>query len=191
MEAAMKYEPLKRYLEGMFQHGEVRLDFAAIERILLFSLPRSAYEHQAWWSNTRAGHSHAAAWLDAGWKTAELDQGAQKVTFVKMRKDPVPFRSTSPDLAPAGLSESGASFQYSETKNITLLAEALGSRAMRMIDGHIATHGGDRASACATLLNQLANDRLAAMVNWFQNASPRMDVDVVDLIREDRDSDER
>jgi hypothetical protein len=29
------------------------------------------------------------------------------------------------------------------------------------------------------------------MVDWFQKASPPLTVDVVDLIREDRDSDER
>ena len=172
-----KYEPLKRHLEGMFQHGEVRLSFQEIERVLGFSLPRSAYEAQPWWSNTRAGHSQAVAWLDAGWRTAWLDLGAQRVSFVKADR--------------SGVAEEGATFQHTDAEAIVLPPSALHTRALRMIDEHVAEYGGDRASACVALLDQLANDRLAAMVDWFQKASPPLTVDVVDLIREDRDSDER
>jgi hypothetical protein len=177
----MKYEPLKRHLEGVFQHGEVRLGFVEIERILGFGLPRSAHDHQAWWSNTRAGHSHAAAWLGAGWKTAALDLAARQVSFVRADEG----------LARTGLAEESAPFRHQAAETIALSLDALGSRALRMIDRHVEAHGGDRASACAALLDQLANDRLAAMVDWFQKASPRLTVSSADLIREDRDSDER
>lgn len=174
----MKYEPLKRHLESSFSRGEMRLGFAEIERMLRFSLPRSAYAHQAWWSNTRVGHSHAAAWLDAGWKTAALDLVAQKVSFVR-------------EGTGSGLAEQGSSFRHRNAEIIALPASALSERALRMLDEHVKTDGGDRASACIALLDQLANDRLVALVEWFQNASPRSTVDAVDLIREDRDSDER
>jgi hypothetical protein len=60
-----------------------------------------------------------------------------------------------------------------------------------MIDYHVETHGGDRVSACAALLDQLAEDRLAAMFDWFQKASKPSTVSSAELIREDRDSDER
>ncbi|KQY93358.1 hypothetical protein ASD21_11385 [Caulobacter sp. Root1455] len=175
-----KYEPLKRHLEGMFQHGEVRLSFAEIERILGFSLPPSAYDAQPWWSNTRAGHSQAAAWLDAGWKTATLDLAARQVSFVK--------------AAALGVAEDGASFQHQDTEAIVLPIAALHTRALRMIDEHVKEHGGDRSGACVALLDQLANDRLAAMVDWFQKRSPPLtdDVDIVALIQEGRDErDER
>jgi hypothetical protein len=175
----MKYGPLKRHLEGLFQHGQVRLGFDEIERILGFALPRSAHTHQAWWSNTRAGHSHAAAWLDAGWKTAALDLAARQVSFVRAESDL------------AGLAEGRAPFRHQDAEAIVLWPDALGSRALRMIDEHVAQHGGDRASACIALLDQLANDRLVAMIEWFQKASLPSTVDAVDLIREDRDSDER
>lgn len=177
----MKYEPLKRHLEGMFQHGEVRLGFAEIERILDFSLPRSAYRHQAWWSNTRAGHSHAAAWLDAGWKTAALDLAGRQVSFVKATNGPFP----------AGVAEDGAAFQHREAEPIILSAGALSPRALRMIDYHVESNGGDRVSACAALLDQLAEDRLTAMFEWFQKASKPSAISSAELIREDRDSDER
>lgn len=168
-----KYEPLKRHLEGMFQHGEVRLSFQEIERILGFSLPRSAYEAQPWWSNTRAGHSQATAWLDAGWRTASLDLGAQRVSFVKADR--------------FGLAEEGAIFQHQDSEAIVLPPTALHPRALRMIDDHVKQHGGDRASASVALLDRLANDRLAAMVDWFQKASPPSAISSADLIREIRE----
>lgn len=174
----MKYEPLKRYLDGRFGGGSIRLSFAEIDEILGFRLPRSARDHQAWWSNTRIGHSHAAAWLDAGWKTSGLDLAGQGVTFTKA--------DTSP-----GLAEEGAAFLHPGAQIIALPVNALGERAQRMIDEHIKDHGGDRAGACVTLLNQLANDRLVAMVEWFQKASKPSTISGADLIREDRDSDER
>ncbi len=173
----MKYEPLKRHLEGMFQHGEVRLDFTEIERILGFSLPRSAHDHQAWWSNTRAGHSHAAAWLDAGWKTAALDLAARQVSFVKATNEPFL----------AGMADDGAAFRHREAEVITLSTDALSSRALSMIDHHVRQHGGDRTSACQAILDQLAKDRLTAMFEWFQRASKPLTVDIAELIREDRE----
>ena len=38
-----------------------------------FKLPKSAYEHEAWWSNNATGHSHARAWLKFGWRTEAVD----------------------------------------------------------------------------------------------------------------------
>ncbi len=122
-----KYEPLKRHLEGMFQHGEVRLSFAEIERILGFSLPPSAYEAQPWWSNTRAGHSQAAAWLGAGWRTAGLDLAGRQVSFVRAANEPFL----------AGVAEDGAVFRHREAEPITLSTDALSPRALSMIDHHV------------------------------------------------------
>ena len=45
-----KYEPLPQFLSS--KTGAVhRMSFEQIERILGFKLPKSAYEHEAWWSN--------------------------------------------------------------------------------------------------------------------------------------------
>jgi hypothetical protein len=173
----MKYDPLKRHLEGVSQQDVLRLDFAKIEDVLGFALPRSAYAHQAWWSNTRAGHSHAAAWLDAGWKTAELDLAGRKVSFVKTANEPFL----------AGVAEDSAVFRHREADTVILSTDALSPRALSMIDHHVRQHGGDRTSACLTILDQLAEDRLVAMFEWFQKASKPLTVDVVDLIHEGRE----
>jgi len=75
-----KYESLPQFLASSAAMTK-RLSFAEIERILGFKLPKSAYEHEAWWSNNATGHSHAKAWLEAGWRTEAVDLAGRKVTF--------------------------------------------------------------------------------------------------------------
>jgi hypothetical protein len=77
-----KYEPLGRFLKSL-DRPRWRASFAEIEAILSFKLPDSAFKYPAWWSNDATGHSHARAWLDAGWRTAEVDVTARKVTLVR------------------------------------------------------------------------------------------------------------
>ena len=75
-----KYEPLPQFLSSR-SISTCRMSFEQIERVLGFKLPKSAYEHEAWWSNNASGHSHARAWLSAGWRTQDVDLKARKVTF--------------------------------------------------------------------------------------------------------------
>ena len=75
-----KYEPLQQFLMST-DVGSRRMSFGEIERTLGFKLPKSAYEHEAWWSNNATGHSHARAWLNIGWRTEAVDLNARKVTF--------------------------------------------------------------------------------------------------------------
>jgi hypothetical protein len=75
-----KYEPLPQFLST--KPGTMhRMSFDQIERVLGFKLPKSAYEHEAWWSNNPTGHSHSSTWLSAGWRTLEVDLDARRVTF--------------------------------------------------------------------------------------------------------------
>ncbi len=75
-----KYETLPQFL-GRLKSPFRRLSFREVEGILGFKLPASAYEYEAWWSNNATGHSHARAWLDAGWHTEAVDLAAREVTF--------------------------------------------------------------------------------------------------------------
>ncbi len=79
-----KYDPLRKHLAGG-KPTRWRATFAEIEGVLGFSLPRSAYAYPAWWSNDATGHSHSLAWLDAGWRTQDVDLQNQQVTFLKGR----------------------------------------------------------------------------------------------------------
>lgn len=78
-----KYEPLSQFLETL-KHPTHRMSFSEIERILGFKLPKSAYEHQAWWSNNDTGHSHARAWLELGWRTESVDLKGRQVSFERL-----------------------------------------------------------------------------------------------------------
>lgn len=77
-----KYDPLRKYLAAGTANPW-RATFADVEAVLGFPLPQSAYAYPAWWSNDATGHSHARAWLDAGWKTEAVDLQGQNVTFRK------------------------------------------------------------------------------------------------------------
>jgi hypothetical protein len=91
-----KYEPLPQFL-GSIHSSIKRLSFTEIERILGFKLPKSAYEHEAWWSNNATGHSHARAWLDAGWRTEAVDLSGRKVTFQRVKIADVTGDEPKPD----------------------------------------------------------------------------------------------
>jgi hypothetical protein len=77
-----KYEPLPQFLSAK-PGATHRMSFEQIERVLGFKLPKSAYEHQAWWSNNPKGHSHSQTWLEAGWRTQDVDLETRKVTFLR------------------------------------------------------------------------------------------------------------
>jgi hypothetical protein len=89
-----KYEPLQQFL--VTAHGEIQqMSFRDVERILGFKLPKSAYEHEAWWSNNTTGHSHARAWVDFGWRT-DVDLASRRVTFQRTDRRPSTSRSSQP-----------------------------------------------------------------------------------------------
>ena len=90
-----KYEPLPRFLASVGETAR-RMSFGEIERILGFKLPKSAYQHEAWWSNNATGHSHARAWQKSGWRTEAVDLTARKVTFQQDARLPSSARSADP-----------------------------------------------------------------------------------------------
>lgn len=65
-----KYEPLFHFLCNC-KDQQVSFTIGELETLLGFTLPSSAYNHRAWWSNTLS-HSHAYAWLQAGWKVQHV-----------------------------------------------------------------------------------------------------------------------
>lgn len=54
--------------------------FEEIAAIIGRPLPTSAHRHRAWWSNSRS-HSHASAWLDAGYLVDRVDLTRRTVQF--------------------------------------------------------------------------------------------------------------
>jgi hypothetical protein len=78
----MKYEALWSYLRAQRQ-PRIRLSFADVARRAEVKLPASAYGHAAWWANDSTSHVQAKAWLDAGYKTENVNIAAQTVEFVR------------------------------------------------------------------------------------------------------------
>jgi hypothetical protein len=75
-----KYEPLTEFLQKQ-PSGEVRMSFAQIERVVGFKLPPVAQRHRAWWSNSPTNNVMTRAWLDAGFRSEQVDMTARKLVF--------------------------------------------------------------------------------------------------------------
>ena len=78
-----KYDPLTVHLRGSGQ-ASVSMTFAAIERIVGAKLPPSAYKYRAWWSNNPTNSVITHAWLDAGYKTANVDMAGSQTGLPKI-----------------------------------------------------------------------------------------------------------
>lgn len=85
--SATKYEALKRYLKfrGSFT-DTVKLSLADIDGIIGENLPMSAYCNQSWWSN-QSSNTHAKSWLEAGWRTHEINLEEGYIVFKKIEKE--------------------------------------------------------------------------------------------------------
>lgn len=75
-----KYEPLGEFLRRQSTH-DVPMSFQQIERIIGAKLPRSATEHRAWWSNNPDNSVMTKAWLDAGFRSEQVDMASRKLVF--------------------------------------------------------------------------------------------------------------
>ena len=80
-----KYAPLKTHLRASGR-ASVSLSFDKIERIVGVKLPPSAFKYRAWWSNNPTNSVITHAWLEAGYKTANVDMAGRKLVFQKYAK---------------------------------------------------------------------------------------------------------
>jgi hypothetical protein len=97
--AMTKYTPLRDFLDHQVKR-EIRLGFAEVEKILGAPLPRSAFEHQAWWANNPEGHSHCRSWHDAGWRTEGLSLTGRSIVFTKVSKSSTATPTLSAAIRP-------------------------------------------------------------------------------------------
>lgn len=81
-----KYGPLGDFLR---QQGgdEVRMTFAQIERVTGAKLPASA-RYRAWWSNNAFNSVMTKVWLDAGFRSEQVDLEGRKLVFRRVRQAP-------------------------------------------------------------------------------------------------------
>ncbi len=79
----MKYIKLFEYFE-LQEKDKITLLFSDIEKIIGFDLPASAYKYSAYWSNDYKTHSISRTWMDAGYKSSNVDIVNKQITFDKM-----------------------------------------------------------------------------------------------------------
>ena len=77
-----KYDPLVIFLSNL-KVDSYRFTFEEIEKILGEKLPPSAYQYDAWWSNTPS-HINMKDILKAGWRKAGLNRSTREVWFEKI-----------------------------------------------------------------------------------------------------------
>jgi putative restriction endonuclease len=75
-----KYDRLGRFLAAADSDVQT-LAFDQVD-LLVGGLPASAGLHRQWWENEVNGqHVQAHAWIDVGWRVAEVDLASGTVTF--------------------------------------------------------------------------------------------------------------
>jgi hypothetical protein len=75
-----KYGLLGQHLKNCTT-AEVQMTFAEIERVIGAELPPSAYRHRPWWSNNPSNSVMTKVWLDAGFRTEQVDMAGKKLVF--------------------------------------------------------------------------------------------------------------
>ena len=147
-----KYDNLRLWLLDA-RGDRTPLTFLELETLLEFPLPASARTHRPWWANTASGHSHASAWLDAGWRTANVDLERERLVFERKPAGRA-RRKTKPAAERA---------EPTSTPEALMVPRALLSAdAVRLIEDLARSAGGNLAAAAAALLNQAALERRLA-----------------------------
>lgn len=106
-----RYERLKHVLKNS-PTTEWRVSFRQLEEAIGVTLPASAYKYPAWWSNNSSNSVMTKVWLEAGWRTRDVDVPGQKVTFYRVER-PESGRGaygnpgSDPDDGPGGLNDTG------------------------------------------------------------------------------------
>lgn len=80
-----KYAALHSHLNRRNGRPEM-LTFEDIEQIIGKELPQSAVKHRSFWANDNQDHhSHARAWMKAGYRVSYVDREQKVVRFERTR----------------------------------------------------------------------------------------------------------
>ncbi|MCC6917995.1 MAG: hypothetical protein IT548_02260 [Alphaproteobacteria bacterium] len=172
-----KYGSLTTFLNAQ-AGSSLPMTFRDVEKVIGASLPPSAFRHRPWWSNNPGNNVMTKAWLEAGWVTSDVDVPGQKLVFRRNQREernapklpstdyPVP----SHEVTLKGLSEDAMRW-------LALRADAAQKTvpeiAAQVVENHVKPSVAER-------LEML--DRLRAQTTLVG------DVDIVAMIRADRDS---
>jgi hypothetical protein len=91
-----KYSPLGDFLRAQ-RRNEVPMTFAQIERLIGGSLPQS-HQYRSWWSNNSFNSVMTKVWLDAGFRSSDVDVKHGRLVFRKIAKET--STASDPDTKP-------------------------------------------------------------------------------------------
>lgn len=75
-----RYDPLTVHLQAQ-SATQVRMSFADVEQVLGRKLPDSAVTHRGWWSNNASNNVMTRAWLQAGFRSEQVDLVGRTLVF--------------------------------------------------------------------------------------------------------------
>lgn len=64
------------------------MTFAEIERVIGGKLPPNSPQYPAWWSNNPSNNVMTKVWLDAGFRTEQVDVKSRKIIFRRVEDKP-------------------------------------------------------------------------------------------------------
>ena len=130
-----KYRPLSDRL-SLYDGDEWRATFGEIEDLLGAALPKAA-QQAGWWAGT-AEKPHQRAWLDHGWRVAQVDKDAGAVIFRRERTAqtaPAPMVEAASDAAAAQDQAKPALGATALIGGAVALVAGLGVFAVKMLKG--------------------------------------------------------
>lgn len=155
------YTPLRDHL--VRARGAVRLSFSDIEAVV-GQLPASARTRRQWWANDKT-HSQASAWLDDGYRVAQVDLPRAVVWFVPDGRAHTvgeePTFSTTGDAAPGNSDEQ----KRAERAMIEALSARLG---LALAPRSITLPTGNRLA-----VDGMFDDPLVYCEAWAHQGSPK------------------
>jgi hypothetical protein len=103
-----KYQNLGSYLSNQ-PFNEVPMSFAEIEKVIDAKLPPKAQLHRAWWSNSPSNNVMTKVWLDAGFRSEQVDMAGRKLVFRRIK----PAHREPPKNPPQhGMAEPQSAFKH-------------------------------------------------------------------------------
>lgn len=77
-----KYQPLIKALDKR-KAERISMSFSDIEKLLGFDLPPVARKFRSWWSNNPGNSVMTKAWVDAGYRSTEVDVAGEHLVFTR------------------------------------------------------------------------------------------------------------
>src|SRR5579863_6570470 len=165
---ASKYAPLQRYLEQA-AGSRLRLSFRDVEAILQFALPKSARTYAPWWANVGGSHVQAEAWMDAGWRTCNVDVPGERVSFERASTGAPDATEARPPSPVAAVAEIGAPFLPAD---LAIDLGRLSPGAARLLGEYLGETDADVTAAVSRALEDAALTRRRRLIERFAAASP-------------------